>query len=254
MWSNEEQERYARHLTWPKFGEAAQSRLRSGHIALVGCGGLGSPALLYLAAAGVGDLTFLDADVVSVSNLQRQILHATPDVGRLKVISADEKLRRLNPHVRLHPIAEHLTWENAAGHLASCDVVVDATDSFQAKQLVHSVCMHLGKVYIHASISGWCGQLFPVIPRQSACLRCLFPDWPQSTTSSVLSSEGPFGPLPGVVGTLQAVEAIHYLLGNEAFRTGELLTIDLSRTEFQRLRVHRNSACPDCGTQSIQKE
>ena len=245
--SPEERQRYARHLDLPGFGARAQERLRAGRVLVVGCGGLGSPALYYLAAAGVGRLGLMDSDHVDISNLQRQILHATPDIGRPKVDSAVGRLRALNPHVRLDPLPERLTADNARDLFAPYDLVLDCTDNFAAKYLVNDVCVAVKKPYVHASISGFCGQLLTVLPSRSACLRCIFPVPPPLASPEAAPAAGPLGAVPGVIGSLQAVEAIKLLAGIGAPLTDVLLTYDGLETEFRPIHAKRKHACPACG-------
>lgn len=252
--SSEERKRYARHLDLPGFGAHAQERLRAGRAMVVGCGGLGSPALYYLAAAGVGLLGLVDSDKVDISNLQRQILHATPDIGRPKVDSAVARLRALNPHVRLSPHEEHLSADNARELFAPYDVVLDCTDNFAAKYLINDVCVALKKPFIHASISGFCGQLLTVLPGKSACLRCLFPAPPPLAAPEASPSAGPLGAIPGVLGSLQAVEAIKFLAGIGAQLTDVLLTYDGLEVEFRPIHAKRNPDCPACGAGAKPKE
>ncbi len=252
IFTPEERQRYIRQLEWPGFGSAAQEQLRAGRVMVVGCGGLGSPALYYLAAAGVGRLGLLDPDRVEVSNLQRQILHATSDIGRAKVDSASERLRALNPHVRLaaHPV--RLAADNAAELLAPYDVVLDCTDTFASKYLLNDACVALKKIFVHAGISGFCGQLLTVIPGKSPCLRCVFPAPPAATEAA--AAAGPLGPVPGVIGALQAFEAIKYLAGVGTLLTDRLLTYDGLTGEFRPIHAHRNPACPACGADAQPKE
>lgn len=243
----EERQRYARHLDLPGFGAPAQERLRAGRVLVVGCGGLGSPALFYLAAAGVGRLGLVDSDRVEISNLQRQILHATPDIGRPKVDSAVGRLRALNPHVRFVPHQDRLDAENARDLFAPYDVVLDCTDNFAAKYLINDVCVAMKKPFVHAGISGFCGQLMAVLPGQSACLRCLFPAPPPLAAPESAPTAGPLGAIPGVIGSLQAVEAIKFLSGVGALLTDVLLTYDGLEVEFRPLHAKRDPACPACG-------
>lgn len=252
--SPEERQRYARHFNLPGFGPHSQERLRAGRVMVVGCGGLGSPALYYLAAAGVGLLGLMDSDKVEISNLQRQILHATPDIGRPKVDSAVGRLRALNPHVRLSPHPEHLTADNARDFFAPYDLILDATDNFAAKYLINDVCIALKKPFIHASISGFCGQLLAVLPGKSACLRCLFPEPPPLAGVEAPPAAGPLGAIPGVIGSLQAVEAIKFLTGIGALLTDTLLTYDGLEAEFRPIHAKRKHACPACGTEAQHKE
>ena len=252
--SSEERKRYARHLDLPGFGGHAQERLRAGRVLVVGCGGLGSPALYYLAAAGVGLLGLVDSDAVEISNLQRQILHATPDIGRPKVDSAVGRLRALNPHVRLAPHTERLAADNARDLFAPYDIILDATDNFASKYLINDTCAALKKPFVHAGISGFCGQLLTVIPGKSACLRCLFPEPPPLASSESAPAAGPLGAVPGVIGSLQAVEALKFLAGVGALLTDTLLTYDGLEAEFKPVHATRNPACPACGAGAKPKE
>ena len=250
----EERQRYARHLDLPGFGAHAQERLRAGRVLVVGCGGLGSPALYYLAAAGVGRLGLVDSDKVEISNLQRQILHATPDIGRSKIDSAVGRLRALKPHVRFVPHPDRLGAENARDLFAPYDVVLDCTDNFAAKYLINDVCVAMKKPFVHAGISGFCGQLMAVLPGQSACLRCLFPAPPPLAAPESAPSAGPLGAIPGVIGSLQAVEAIKFLAGIGAQLTDVLLTYDGLEVEFRPIHAKRDPACPACGAGVQPKE
>ena len=236
LFTPEERQRYARHLDLPGFGAPAQERLRAGRVLVVGCGGLGSPALYYLAAAGVGRLGLVDPDRVEISNLQRQILHATPDIGRPKVDSAVGRLRALNPHVRFVPHPDRLGAENARDLFAPYDVVLDCTDNFAAKYLINDVCVAMKKPFVHAGISGFCGQLMTVLPGKSACLRCLFPAPPPLAAPESAPTAGPLG-----------AEAIKFLAGVGALLTDVLLTYDGLEVEFRPLHAKREPACPACG-------
>ena len=252
--SPEERQRYSRHLDLPGFGGHAQERLRAGRVMVVGCGGLGSPALYYLAAAGAGLLGLIDSDVVDVSNLQRQILHATPDIGRPKVDSAVARLRALNPHVRLAPHGERLTADNARELFAPYDIVLDATDNYASKYLINDVCVAMRKPFVHAGISAFCGQILTVVPGKSACLRCVFPVPPPAPGPEAPVNAGPLGPIPGVIGALQATEAIKFLTGIGALLTGTLLTYDGLEAEFLPVHANRDPECPACGARAQPKE
>jgi len=252
--SPEERDRYARHLEMPGFGGQAQEKLRAGRVLVVGCGGLGSPALYYLAAAGVGRLGLVDSDVVDLSNLQRQILHATPDIGRSKIDSAVGRLRALNPHVQLEPHSCRLTEDNIRDLFAPYDLILDATDNFATKYLISDTCVAMQKPFVHAGISGFCGQLMTVLPGKSACLRCLFPEPPTLAKAEEPPPTGPLGAIPGVIGSLQATEAIKFLTGLGSLLTDTLLTFDGLEAEFRPIQATRNDACPACGDGATEKE
>ncbi len=243
----EERRRYARHLDLPGFGAHAQERLRSGRVLVVGCGGLGSPALYYLAAAGVGLLGLVDSDLVEISNLQRQILHSTPDIGRPKIDSAVARLRALNPHVRLSPHPIRLDAHNARDLFAPYDIILDCTDNFASKYLISDTCVAMKKPFVHAGLSGFCGQLLTVLPGKTACLRCLFPVPPPISVPESAPTAGPLGAVPGVIGSLQALEALKFLAGVGALLTDTLLTFDGLEAEFKPLHAQRDPACPACG-------
>lgn len=240
----DQKERFSRHIRLPEIGEAGQEKLLNGKVLLVGCGGLGSPIALYLAAAGVGTLGLMDGDCVDLSNLQRQILHGQADIGRPKSASASERLQAINSDLTLQPIAERLTTDNAA-LLADYDFVVDATDNFDSKFLIADLCHQYGKAYSHAGISAFHGQLMTVIPGTSACYRCIFGEQPPEQPSD-LAPSGPLGALPGVIGSLQALESIKYLTGLGELLTDRLLTFDALTMTFRTIPLKRNPACTLC--------
>ncbi len=240
----EEQQRYARQLALPEIGTAGQAKLRAGRVLVIGAGGLGSPAALYLAAAGVGTLGLMDGDAVDLSNLQRQILHATADVGRRKVESAAAKLRALNPQTELRLFPERFTAANAAARLADFNFVVDATDNFASKFLIADACHAAGRPYAHAGILRFHGQVMTVLPGKTACYRCVFEQQPPETGAS---PQGPLGVVPGVLGTLQAAEAIKFLLGLGQLLTDRLLTFDALTLRFREVPVKRQPHCRLCG-------
>ncbi|MFZ4396979.1 MAG: HesA/MoeB/ThiF family protein [Kiritimatiellia bacterium] len=247
--SADERERYARHLALPEIVEQGQERLRDGSVLVVGAGGLGSPAALYLAAAGVGTLGIADADVVEISNLQRQLLHHTPDVGRPKVASAVEKLQALNPHVTVRAHCERLTSANAERILADYSFVVDATDNFASKFLIADACHRAQKPYSHAGILRFLGQTMTVLPGVTACYRCVFDSPPDE--SSGVRPQGPLGVVPGVIGAIQATEVIKYLLGIGDPLTNTLLVYKALEMTFRRVPVKRNPECPLCREQPV---
>lgn len=243
----EELQRYARHLTLPEVGVAGQERLRASRILLVGAGGLGSPAALYLAAAGVGVLGIVDADVVDLSNLQRQVLHATPAVGHSKVASAQARLGGLNPFVTVEPHALRLTASNARAIIAQYDLVIDGSDNFPTRYLVNDACVLERKPLIYGSIFRFDGQLSVFGVAGGPCYRCLFsePPAPELVTSCV--EAGVLGVLPGLVGTLQALEAIKWVLGVGDLAVGRLLLVDALALRFREIAVARDPACVVCG-------
>jgi len=236
-------ERYARHLMLPEIGMDGQLRLSSARVLVVGIGGLGSPAAFYLVAAGVGTVGLVDSDVVDLSNLQRQILHATADVGKSKVESAAHKLRALNPEVTVRTHPARLDPDNAAALLEAYEVVLDATDNFDAKFLIADACHAAGKPYVHAGILRFQGQAMTVIPGKTACYRCVF----EGVPPPVGAVAGPIGGVPGVIGAIQATEAIKLLLQMGELLTDRLLTWDALTMRFREVRVRRNPDCPLCG-------
>ncbi len=251
-----QRERYSRHLLLPEVGEEGQARLLKSKVLVVGAGGLGSPACLYLAAAGVGTLGLVDADVVDASNLQRQVLHATSRIGQPKVTSAERTLSDLNPDVRVVGHRERLGRDNVERLFADYDLVVDGTDNFPTRYLVNDASVWLGKPVIHGSIFRFEGQLTTFVPEKAAqklgieggpCYRCLFPEPPPPHLAPSCAEAGVLGILPGVIGLLQATEAIKLLLGRGTPLVGRLLTYDSLRMAFRELRLRRSAECPVCG-------
>ena len=241
--SKEQNRRYARQIALPEIGEAGQKKLRAGRILLIGVGGLGSPAGFYLAAAGIGTLGLVDGDTLELSNLQRQIAHTTADLGRSKVESAARAFTALNPDVRIDTHNLRLTAENARGLFKEYDFIVDATDNFESKFLIAGICHAEGKPYSHAGILKFIGQTLTVIPGKTACLRCVFEELPPGNKEP---PRGPLGVVPGVIGTIQATEAVKYLLGLGELLTDRLLTYDALRLQFRCVRINRNPSCPLC--------
>ncbi len=246
--------RYARHFVLPEVGLEGQRRLRESKVLVVGAGGLGSPAALYLAAAGVGTLGLVDFDEVEVSNLQRQLLHGTSDVGRSKLDSARDRLREVNPHVEVvtHPV--HLTSGNALEVLEGYDVVVDGTDNFPTRYLVNDACVLLGIPNVYGSVFRWEGQLSVFCVPDGPCYRCLFREPPPPGLVPNCAEGGVLGVLPGIVGSLQALETIKLLLGVGDSMAGRLLLLDALAMEWRELRIRRNPECPVCGDEPTQRE
>jgi len=245
--SKEEIARYARHLVMPEVAIEGQRRLKRSSVLLVGAGGLGSPAALYLAAAGVGRIGIVDFDVVDESNLQRQILHDTGWVGRPKLESARARLGALNPHVEIETHAAALTRENALGILAAYDVVVDGTDNFETRYLTNDACYFLRKPNVYGSIYRFDGQASVFWRDRGPCYRCLYPEPPPPGLVPSCAEGGVLGILPGVVGTIQATEAIKILLGVGEPLVGRLLLYDALAMTFEQVTLRRDPACPLCG-------
>jgi molybdopterin/thiamine biosynthesis adenylyltransferase len=239
--------RYSRHILIPEVGEAGQLRLLSSKVLLIGAGGLGSPASLYLAAAGVGTLGIVDADVVDDSNLQRQIVHATDRIGQPKTESAATTLRGLNPDVKIVEYRERLDSSNIDRILAGYDVVVDGTDNFPTRYLLNDASLRHRVPVVHASIFRFEGQLTVFKPYEGPCYRCLFPEPPPVELAPSCAEGGVLGVLPGIMGTLQATEAIKLLLGIGEPLVGRLLLVDALETTFHEISLKRDHSCPVCG-------
>jgi adenylyltransferase/sulfurtransferase len=241
-------ERYKRHLSLDGVGPAGQEKLLASRVLLIGAGGLGSPAALYLAAAGVGTLGLVDFDRVDASNLQRQVLYGTPDVGRPKLEAAEQRLRALNPDVRVALHAEKLEARNAKDVLAGYDVVIDGTDTFPSRYLANDVAVWLGLPLVYGSIMRFEGQVSVFHAKAGGpCYRCLFPEPPPPELAPNCAEAGVLGVLPGVVGTLQATEAIKLLLGVGRPLVGRLVVYDALALEFHEFRIPRDPACAVCG-------
>ncbi len=251
--SRDELSRYARHLILPNVGIEGQQRLKAARVLLIGAGGLGSPLALYLAAAGVGHLGLVDFDTVDISNLQRQILHGTKDIGRSKIASARERIADINPFVELTTYETALTSENALGIIEKYDIVVDGTDNFPTRYLVNDACVLLGKPNVYGSIFRFEGQASVFSTRDGPCYRCLYPEPPPPGTVPSCAEGGVFGVLPGLVGTIQATETIKLILGIGESLAGRLLLIDAMTAKFRTMNVRKNPACPACGTREIKK-
>jgi len=252
--STEQLRRYARHLSLPEVGVAGQERLAAGSVLIVGMGGLGSPAALYLAAAGVGRLGLVDFDVVDRSNLQRQILYSESDVGRGKLEAAAERLQAANPGVVLDLHGTRLDRTNASGLVAGYDVVVDGTDNFPTRYLVHDACYFGGRPYVYGSIFRFEGQASVFARGRGPCYRCLFPEPPPPGSVPSCAEAGVLGVLPGIIGSIQANEALKLLLGAGEPLLGRLLLFDALGMRFRELALRRDARCPLCGDQPTQHE
>ncbi|MGE0158946.1 MAG: molybdopterin-synthase adenylyltransferase MoeB [Gemmatimonadales bacterium] len=246
--------RYSRHIALPEIGFAGQRRLKEGRVLCVGAGGLGSPLALYLAAAGVGTLGIVDFDRVDVSNLQRQVLHGTKDVGRSKLDSAEERLRDVNPHVRVEKIATRLSSADALRVVSEWDVVVDGTDNFPTRYLVNDACVLAGKPNVYGSVFRWEGQASVFATEGGPCYRCLFREPPPPGLVPNCAEGGVVGVLPGIIGSIQALETIKLLLGAGTTLAGRLLIFDALALEWREVTLRRNPACPICGDHPTQTE
>ena len=251
--TDEQRQRYSRHLLIPDVGEAGQLKLLDARVLLIGAGGLGSPAGLYLAAAGVGTLGIVDTDTVDASNLQRQILHNTERIGRLKTESARETITALNPDVHVVEHRLRLSAENVLDVIADYDVIVDGADNFPTRYVLNDASVILGKPVVHGSIFRFEGQTTVFAPGQGPCYRCLFPEPPPAEMAPSCAEAGVLGVLPGIVGSLQAVEALKLILGIGEPLIGRLLLYDALETSFRELRLRRDPACPACGEQATIK-
>ncbi|MFI0606960.1 MAG: molybdopterin-synthase adenylyltransferase MoeB [Anaerolineae bacterium] len=245
--SPQEVARYSRHLIMPQVGMAGQRRLKAASVLLVGAGGLGSPAGLYLAAAGVGRIGLVDADVVDASNLQRQVLYGTRDLDRPKTASAVDRLRDLNPHVELVAHQTVLDSSNALQILADYDIVVDGSDNFPTRYLVNDACVLLGKPDVYGSIFRFDGQAAVFWAAKGPCYRCLFPEPPPPGLVPSCAEGGVLGVLPGIIGSIQANEAIKLILGAGESLIGRLLLLDALSMRFQDFKLPKDPACPACG-------
>ncbi len=251
--TREELARYARHLVLPEVGREGQERLKGARVLLVGAGGLGSPAALYLAAAGVGTLGIVDPDVVDVTNLQRQILHGTAGLGTPKVASASARLHDVNPHVRIETGALRLTSDNALEIVSRFDVVVDGSDNFPTRYLVNDACVLTGKPNVYGSVYRWEGQLAVFATGGGPCYRCLFREPPPPGLIPNCAEAGVFGALPGVIGAAQAMEAIKLILGVGKPMIGRLQIFDALAYQWRELEIRRDPDCAVCGAHPTQK-
>jgi adenylyltransferase/sulfurtransferase len=245
--SREEVRRYSRHLMIPDVGLEGQRKLKAASVLLIGTGGLGSPAALYLAAAGVGRLGLVDYDAVDLSNLQRQVLHGSASVGRLKVDSARERLLDLNPSVTIETYDTLLSAENAREIASGYDILLDGSDNFPTRYLVNDLAVLTGKPFVYGSILRFEGQVSVFDARTGPCYRCLFPEPPPPGTAPSCGEGGVFGVLPGTVGSLQATEVIKLILGIGETLIGRLLIFDALEMSFRTLKLRKNPHCPLCG-------
>ncbi|MBI4455212.1 MAG: molybdopterin-synthase adenylyltransferase MoeB [Acidobacteria bacterium] len=250
--SNEEIRRYSRHLIMPEVAMEGQKKLKAASVLLIGAGGLGSPSALYLAAAGVGRIGIVDFDVVDFSNLQRQILHSTDDVGKSKLDSARERIRQINPNVQVDVYETRLSSQNALKLFKEYDIIVDGTDNFPTRYLVNDACVLSGKPNVYGSIFRFEGQASIFAASDGPCYRCLYPEPPPPGLVPSCAEGGVLGILPGIVGTIQAAETIKLILGTGEPLVGRLLLFDALQMKFRELKLRKNPECPACGTHEIQ--
>ncbi len=237
--------RYQRNIMIPEVGEAGQEKIRNGKVLIIGTGGLGSPVAYYLVAAGVGKVGLVDNDVVSITNLQRQILHNTDDLDKPKVVSARNKLIALNPEVEIVTYEEWLTEENSSEIIEDYDVVVDCTDNFSSRQLLNQACLKLGKPCVYGAINGLAGQIMTVLPNTGPCYECVFGN--AINQAAGFKVPGVLGPVPGVIGSLQAIEVLKILMNIGDLLVGQLLFFDGMTMQFNKLELQHNTECTVCG-------
>src|SRR5205823_9565575 len=246
--SKDEILRYSRHLIMPEVGMDGQLRLKQAKVLCIGAGGLGSPLALYLAAAGVARLGMVDFDVVDFTNLQRQIIHDTNDVGRIKLESAKDTIGDINPNVEVVAYETRLTSENALDIFRDYDIVADGTDNFPTRYLVNDACVLLGKPNVYGSIFRFEGQATVFYAKEGPCYRCLYPEPPPPGLVPSCAEGGVLGVLPGVIGVIQAIETVKLILGRGQTLIGRLLLFDALEMKFREVKLRKNPDCPVCGT------
>ena len=247
--TNEQLERYSRHIILKEIGVRGQKKLLNSKVLIIGAGGLGAPAAMYLAAAGVGTIGIVDADEVDLSNLQRQIIHATEDVGKAKVQSAKETMNKMNPDVTVNTYRTFVTSENIMDLIKEYDFVIDGTDNFPAKFLINDACVMAKKPFSHAGIIRFKGQLMTYVPEEGPCYRCVFKNPPPKDAVPTCKQAGVVGAMGGVIGSLQAMEAIKYITGVGELLTGYLLTFNAITMDFRKIKLPSNTSnCSVCGT------
>ncbi|MBP5243045.1 MAG: molybdopterin-synthase adenylyltransferase MoeB [Clostridia bacterium] len=245
--TDEQLERYSRHLILKDVGVKGQKKLLASKVLIIGAGGLGAPAAMYLAAAGVGTIGLADADVVDLSNLQRQIIHTTPDVGKPKVESAKETIQAMNPDVQVNTYHTFVSASNIMDLIADYDFILDGTDNFPAKFLINDACVLAKKPFSHAGIIRFKGQLMTYVPGQGPCYRCVFKNPPPPEAVPTCRQAGVIGTMGGIIGSLQALEAIKYIIGSGDLLTGYLLTFDALKMEFRKIKLPKDDDCAVCG-------
>ncbi len=246
-------ERYLRHLMLEDVGEEGQKKLSKAKILVIGAGGLGSPVCLYLTAVGIGRIGVLDYDIVEISNLQRQVIHATSDIGKAKISSAKIKMNNINPNVIIDTYFEKLTAQNSISIIQNYDFIIDATDNFTSKFLINDACVITNKAFSHAGVLKYRGQTMTIIPKRSACFACAFDEPPEKELDSFFRA-GLFGVVPGIIGCIQASEAIKYILKIGDLLTNTLLTMDIKTMNFRKISINKNASCRVCSNKYGIKE
>lgn len=245
--TNEQLERYSRHIILQEVGVKGQKKLLNASVLIIGAGGLGAPAALYLAAAGVGTIGIVDADEVDLSNLQRQVIHTTNDVGKAKVKSAAETMEAINPDVTVKIYRTFVDSSNIMDLIKDYDFIIDGTDNFPAKFLINDACVMAEKPFSHAGIIRFKGQLMTYVPGEGPCYRCVFKNPPPKDAVPTCKQAGVIGAMGGVIGSLQAMEAIKYIIGKGDLLTGKLLTYDALKMEFHTIKLPKDDRCAVCG-------
>ncbi len=245
--TNEQLERYSRHIILQEVGVKGQKKLLNASVLIIGAGGLGAPAALYLAAAGVGTIGIVDADEVDLSNLQRQVIHTTNDVGKAKVKSAAETMEAINPDVTVKTYRTFVDSTNIMDLIKDYDFIIDGTDNFPAKFLINDACVMAEKPFSHAGIIRFKGQLMTYVPGEGPCYRCVFKNPPPKDAVPTCKQAGVIGAMGGVIGSLQAMEAIKYIIGKGDLLTGKLLTYDALKMEFHTIKLPKDDHCAVCG-------
>lgn len=244
--TEEELNRYSRHILLQDVGVEGQEKIRQGKVLIIGAGGLGAPIAMYLAAAGVGTIGIVDGDVVDLSNLQRQIIHTTPDIGKPKVISAKETIQAINPNVKVNAIQDFLWSDNIREIIRDYDFIIDGTDNFPIKFLINDACIMEDKPFSHGGILRFEGQTFTHVPG-SACYRCIFNAPPPPGAVPTCSQAGVLGAIAGMLGTIQAAETLKYLTGVGELLTNKILIFNAKTMDFRKVKVKRTNDCPICG-------
>ena len=246
--TNEQLERYSRHIILKEVGAKGQKKLLNAKVLIIGAGGLGAPAAMYLAAAGVGTIGIADADEVDLSNLQRQVIHTTNDLGKAKVQSAKETMTAINPDVTVNTYRTFVTSENILDLIKDYDFIIDGTDNFPAKFLINDACVMAKKPFSHAGIIRFKGPLMTYVPGQGPCYRCVFKEPPPKDAVPTCKQAGVIGAMGGVIGSLQAMEAVKYIIGQGELLTGYLLTYDALTMEFRKIKLPKDTShCAVCG-------